>query len=706
MKKALLLITSLGLVTSSFAGAVTYQAIAKPVLPVLARSQVVGAVSTSDVLDIAVSLKPNTAALQAFVDSVSNPASPQYRKFITPDQVGQKFGASVTDQTNVINYLKSKGLTITLAAPNRMAILARGTVGQIQNAFNTQIKMVQGPDPEGNTTITFRANTTPLQLPSNIANVVIDVSNVESYTRPKPRATTSTLTPFLTRSLYKLQAAFTGGFHGEGRTMAISNFDGYRLSNLPLLYSTYSLPVPSGGVGSNVQVIVVGSPTGTGTPGGEGDLDIQMELAVAPLATMLIYDGSDLVPVLTREGTDNRADVTSESYGWNLDSATATAAHNQHLAMNAQGMTYMEATGDNGTTIEPYSYSNYEPEVLQVGGSIATVDSASGVRNGEVGWSGSGGGYVTKNLPFNKLPSWQKGNGVPTNINYRLNPDIAMHASGTSAGAYFFVFNGSLNNGFDGTSMSSPTCTGGFIILEQRLAAAGLPFRLGRVSDLIYTQNGRSDIWFDMVSGANGTLPNGQQSTCKPGWDFVTGWGAPNYDALYNAIATGGTNNTATDMFPASINTTLGDYISGDETSVAASDNTYYRIETAFTGQVGQIAAAEATWVIPTNVHPLDKLNTLSLSVEARGANRASGSLFLWNWTLNRYELVNSFSMTTADKTTTLKIASPTKYVDGGGNVKALIRGLNPVQTGRMTTAPLPFELDLDLVKLSATYTN
>src|SRR5205085_2708568 len=132
---------------------------------------------------------------------------------------------------------------------------------------------------------------------------------------------------------------------------------------------------------------------GGGTPQAEGDLDIQMVLGMAPLCDFYIYDGgaSDLIGTLTREVNDNIADVISESYGWNLPASTATSAHNLHLSMSGQGITYMAASGDSGTTLEPYSYPDYDPEVLMVGGTIATVD-ANGNRSSEVGWSGSGGG--------------------------------------------------------------------------------------------------------------------------------------------------------------------------------------------------------------------------------------------------------------------------------------------------------------------------
>ncbi|HTQ08647.1 MAG TPA: dockerin type I domain-containing protein, partial [Fimbriimonadaceae bacterium] len=183
----------------------------------------------------------------------------------------------------------------------------------------------------------------------------------------------------------------------------------------------------------------------------------------------------------------------------------------------------------------------------------ATVNTTTGARISELGWSGSGGGWSNSSFGttnFNTLPSWQVGTGVPTTINHRLVPDIAAQADG-SGGAFYLFYNGGLY-GVNGTSCSSPYLTSSFATLEQRLALLGLTVagpagRLGRVANLIYAMNGRADVWYDVTSGSsNGTLPSGATSNAAVGWDFETGWGAPNFDALYNVLATRPVSGTVT----------------------------------------------------------------------------------------------------------------------------------------------------------------
>ncbi|HVT12211.1 MAG TPA: protease pro-enzyme activation domain-containing protein [Fimbriimonadaceae bacterium] len=555
--------------------------------PGVARSAMrLGHSDPNRVLHVSVSLPlADEAGLQSYVDSISDPKGPNYRKFLTPEDVGVQFGLPQNKVDAVKNYLIANGFGIRLVGKNRMSILADCTVAQAEAAFHTTISDFQTSDPKAPGNHSFYCFTSPLRVPSSIAPSILDVAGLESFTKPKAR---STLSPTQTRHLYSLATMYGAGNHGEGRTIAISNWDGYRLTNVPLYYSQYGLPTPPGGVGSNITVVTISGGAGGGTAQGEGDLDIQMILGMAPLCNFRIYDGgnSDLIGVLTREANDNLADVISESWGWSLGSTTATAAHNLHLSMNAQGITYMAASGDSGTSIEPYSYPDYDPEVLLVGGTSATVD-GSGNRTAEVGWNSGGGGWSNNTATFNVLPSWQHGTGVPSNINHRLVPDLAFHASGTQtsgAGAYYFYNNGALTGGYLGTSFACPVFAGMLGTTEQKiiglggLAADGLGHqRFGRIQDLLYSQNMRSDIWLDITSGANGTLPNGSTSTAGAGWDFVTGLGVMNMDA-FAASQAGSNGDFTVNATPSSQNVGRG-YGTSFTVSTAALNN--------FSGTVG-----------------------------------------------------------------------------------------------------------------------
>jgi len=508
----------------------------------LKSSAVMGRLSSGKTLYMSVNLPfADAEGMQAFVDDVSNPKSDNYRQFLTPEEVGSRFGIPYARVQEVADYLRSKGLKVRSVMKNRLAILVEGSVQQAEAAFNTTINNYRLPSKNGGDPIDYFSYSKTPSVPASLSKYVRGIGGLENYTRPVPMA----LTPTQARTLYNLAPMTSAGFYGQGRRVGISNWDGFRLSNVPLYYSQFALPTPAGGVGSNITVVTISGGAGAGTAQGEGDLDIQMVLGMAPLCNLTIYDGggSDLMGVLNQEANDNNCDIITESWGWNLPAWMAEICHSVHQSMSAQGITYMAASGDYGTTLEPYSYPSYDPEVLMVGGTVANVDSL-GNRISEVGWSGSGGGWSTNTATFNTRPSYQTGNGVPTSINYRMTPDVSLNAGG--AGAYQFYLNGSLFSGYNGTSFACPVFGGGLAVAQQKIISlGGLPpngsgqQRFGRIQDLIYSQNGRLDVWTDITSGGNGNLPNGSPSNCTAYWDTVTGWGAINFDAFVNSQVSG-----------------------------------------------------------------------------------------------------------------------------------------------------------------------
>jgi hypothetical protein len=203
----------------------------------------------------------------------------------------------------------------------------------------------------------------------------------------------------------------------------------------------------------------------------------------------------------------------------------------------------MAASGDGGTGVDPFRYPLIDPEILVVGGTQANVNSGTGTRLSEVGWSGSGGGWSNWSIGFNNSrPSWQTGTGVPavnSFNNHRLAPDVAFHASGPS-GAYQFYWSNTLQSGSIGTSFASPICAGSLAMTEQNIISLGglTPDaqghqRFGRINDLVYGMNGDPAVWYDILSGSNGQLPSGQgTSQAGVGWDTVTGWGPMDFGAF------------------------------------------------------------------------------------------------------------------------------------------------------------------------------
>jgi hypothetical protein len=79
-------------------------------LPALAEARSLGAASREHQLDLALSLNiSNRAALESLIEQLYDPASPQYRQFLTPEQFADQFGPSRNDYEAVIEFLKGSG---------------------------------------------------------------------------------------------------------------------------------------------------------------------------------------------------------------------------------------------------------------------------------------------------------------------------------------------------------------------------------------------------------------------------------------------------------------------------------------------------------------------------------------------------------------------------------------------------------------------
>jgi subtilase family serine protease len=106
-----------------------------------------GPADASQVISVTVWLNlHNRAALDALVPQMYDKSSPNYHKWLTLSQYKAQFAPTADDVTAVREFLASHNLTVTSVGPNNHFVVARGTVGDAQAAFNTQINrmMVSG----------------------------------------------------------------------------------------------------------------------------------------------------------------------------------------------------------------------------------------------------------------------------------------------------------------------------------------------------------------------------------------------------------------------------------------------------------------------------------------------------------------------------------------------------------------------------------
>ena len=85
---------------------------------------------------------PKMAEEEVFLKELQDRNSPNFHKYLTPEQWNARFAPAPEDEQAVVDWVKSKGLTVTARYPNRLMVDAEGTVDQIQKALGVKHQQV------------------------------------------------------------------------------------------------------------------------------------------------------------------------------------------------------------------------------------------------------------------------------------------------------------------------------------------------------------------------------------------------------------------------------------------------------------------------------------------------------------------------------------------------------------------------------------
>ena len=481
-----------------------------------------GAVTSSQKIGLEISLNlRNKAKLDAFVKAVSTPKSALYKHYLSVQQFVAEYAPTQAQVDQVTAYLKSEGLSVGSLTANHLTVAASGTAAQVEKAFNVSISTYK------TSTQSFIANSEAPSLPAGLASVVGSVSGMNTealHVSLAHKAATSsavtahagtTMTPTTAREAYNLSTDIsTDSYNGSGKTIALAEFSAYAASDVAKYNTNYSLGVTAASV-----VKVDGGTTDTSGED-EDELDIEVDYALAPKATIKVYEApnSDAGEVALYSALAS-ADTTAVSSSWgepeteenNLSSDDADFEE-----MAAQGQSMFAASGDSGADDNGSSLSVDYPAsdtyVSGVGGTDVTV--SSGAWSSETAWSDSGGGI---SVEF-KTPSYQTAVNSGT---YRDVPDVA--AAGDEASPWHVYVEGGWYSVW-GTSAAAPNWAA--FIADYDTAATDLGgSKFGYVNSFVYPIGEGSlytTVMHDVTSGNNGGYSAGT------GYDKVSGWGSYN----------------------------------------------------------------------------------------------------------------------------------------------------------------------------------
>src|ERR1035441_4996131 len=121
------------------------------------------------------------AALEQLLEEQQDPASPNYRKWLTPQEYANRFGLSAADFENLASWLKSAGFTIDNIARSRTWITFSGTAGQVKSAFHCEIRRYQ-VDGEAHF-----ANVSDPAIPAAFETVVLAIRGLDDFRWKAPK---------------------------------------------------------------------------------------------------------------------------------------------------------------------------------------------------------------------------------------------------------------------------------------------------------------------------------------------------------------------------------------------------------------------------------------------------------------------------------------------------------------------------------------
>ena len=527
------------------------------------QASVVGQVETERQLHLTISLPlRNEDTLDALLQQIYDPQSPNFHRYLTPEQFADSFAPSQQDYDTVVAWAKAKGLQVTATTVNRRLVEVDAPVGTINRAFNVLLKTYQ----DNSNARTFHA---PDREPSiDLAVPLLAISGLDDANPPHSHLKKSSgvvqasgaiaenlnPTPNITGSgpsnsylPSDMRAAYygSGPLDGTGQTVAIFSFDDYLASDLPIYYAhtgmAATVPV------TNVYVNGYSTPcfgfNANGTinfstcDDAEQILDIVNVMGMAPgLTKILFYESSSATSALNQIALDNTASVISSSWGGGDFGPASVPSFKQ---FQAQGQTYLNATGDLGQfNSSTYVPPSVDPNITQVGGTNLSTMGAGGPWSSETAWSDSGGGFISGTA----IPTYQQLAGVINASNQgsttlRNAPDVAAEGNFDNS----TVVNGKFATGYGGTSFAAPRWAG-YIALANQQSIANGHGRIGFLNPTLYnigTGANYAANFHDITSGHNPPgAGSGNGFNAVTGYDLVTGWGSPNA-ALLATLAGG-----------------------------------------------------------------------------------------------------------------------------------------------------------------------
>jgi kumamolisin len=498
----------------------------------LPGARAAGPVDPNEHVEITLRLRGRADVQQAAADAAKE--SPSSRKYMTPEELEEKFGATDADLMRVDSFAQENGLAVSSVDAGTRTVKLTGTLGDVARAFGVKLELFH------HRLGTFRGRIGELWVPEDVKDVIEGVFGLD--TRPVPRARRKLVpnavangqTGATLATRYKFPATATGS--GQGVAL-IELGGGYHPAEIRAFARSANV-----GDGPKMYAVSVDGarnvPDGPNRNDGEVVLDMEVVATAAPGATIGVYFAPNtnrgFVDAILAAVHDRRHKPSVISISWGMPEdfwpdQYRKAMDDAFAAASLLGITVCVAAGDHGTNdVEQgddpgkihVDYPASSPYVLACGGTQITGDGEIVWNDGDNDWS-TGGGISTKYA----VPEWQKKVDVPHSLSAKKPgrgvPDVAGCATNYSV----------LVDGFSSTSGGTSAVAPLWAALVARLNQAKNK-RAGFLNPTLYANPAAL---VDIKTGDN-AAHGAPGYAARAGWDPCTGLGVPNGDAIAKLI--------------------------------------------------------------------------------------------------------------------------------------------------------------------------
>ena len=143
----------------------------------------IGHLPATNILRLAIGLPlRNPDELNELLRQIYDPASTNYHKYLSPEEMTARFGPTEQAYQAVEQFAESNGLVIVAAHPNRLLLDVTGSVDRVERAFQVTLRTYRHPTEPRD----FFAPDSEPSVPANLS--VADVEGLSNFNQPRPLA--------------------------------------------------------------------------------------------------------------------------------------------------------------------------------------------------------------------------------------------------------------------------------------------------------------------------------------------------------------------------------------------------------------------------------------------------------------------------------------------------------------------------------------